>query len=292
MIGRVALAGRWGWLHLVLLAVSLSPLVAGESQQAKEPWKPATRQWIETVAAGKRLKLVNPHGDIHVRFGGYENKVEIVATIQRLEESLPELTVTFRRDEAGLEATVGPQAPSEPAAPAAPGTSKTRDRVDLAVFVPKGVALHARTEAGRMDIKGLESDLDAESVKGEIGIVKVKGRVQARSESGEISITLETGATRESQEFSTRTGDISVHLWEDANLTARIATSGEISTDFSLQVERNRFKEPGKHALAVIGKGGPELSLASKRGNIHLLWLPRHFKRDEAEKPAGAAPSK
>jgi len=81
MIGRVALAGRWGWLHLVLLAVSFSPLVAGESQQAKEPWKPATRQWIETVAAGKRLKLVNPYGDIHVRFGGYENKVEIVATI-------------------------------------------------------------------------------------------------------------------------------------------------------------------------------------------------------------------
>mgnify|MGYP001064198187 CR=1 FL=1 len=69
-------------------------------------------------------------------------------------------------------------------------------------------------------------------------------------------------------------------------------TSGEISTDFSLQVERNRFEEPGKHALAVIGKGGPELSLASKRGNIHLLWLPRHFKREEAEKPAEGAPSK
>ena len=131
MNGRVALAGRWGWLHLVLLAVSFSPLVAGESQQAKEPWKPATRQWIETVAAGKRLKLVNPHGDIHVRFGGYENKVEIVATIQRLEESLPELTVTFRRDEAGLEATVALES-------RIPGTPPTVPPMDIA---PIGIAL-------------------------------------------------------------------------------------------------------------------------------------------------------
>ena len=290
MIGTVSLVGRRAAVCAGILVALFLP-AAGEEPPAAESWKKTTRQWIETVAPGKRLLLVNPHGDVYVRFGGYENRVEIVATIQRLEPSLPPLTVAFRQVEAGLDATVGPEGSSDPEFPAVPGIEKTRDRVDLAVFVPKGVALHVRTGEGRMEIKGLESDLDAESVKGDIRIAKIKGRVQARSERGAIVAMLEAGATAESQELTTSTGDITVHLWEDAKATVRIATSGEIATDYSLQVERRRFEEPGKHAVAVVGEGGPELSLLSKRGNVRLLWQPRHFKREDAAKPAGGPPA-
>jgi hypothetical protein len=62
-----------------------------------------------------------------------------------------------------------------------------------------------------------------------------------------------------------------------------IATSGEISTDFSLTIDHRRFEEPGKQAVAIIGDGGPQLSLYSKRGRVRLLRLPRHFKPDQDE---------
>ncbi len=291
MIGTAALVGRRLSSFLVLLLGFLATVVAAESPQAEESWKNTSRQWTETVASGKRVQVVNPYGDIYFRFGGYENQVEVVATVQRLETHLPELKVAFRHGDEGLDVTVAPEAPAGPVgAPSAPGPEATRDRVDLAVFVPRGVALHARTGADRIEIKGLESDVTAESVKGEIRIVKVKGRVHARTERGQIFATLETGVSAEPQELSTHTGDITVHLWEDANTTVKIATSGEISTDYSLQVERRRFEEPGKHAVAVVGRGGPELTLSSKRGNIRLLWLPRHFKRENGEKSGEGAP--
>ena len=56
-------------------------------------------------------------------------------------------------------------------------------------------------------------------------------------------------------------------------------------TDFSIDIEHRRFEEPGKIAVATVGKGGPGLDLSSKRGPILLLRLPRHFKPDETEQP-------
>jgi hypothetical protein len=81
--------------------------------------------------------------------------------------------------------------------------------------------------------------------------------------------------------MTTETGEIEVYLWEDADLDVRIATSGEISTDFSIDIEHRRFEEPGKHAVATVGKGGAELALRSKRGPVRLLRLQKYFKPND-----------
>jgi len=254
-----------------------------ESPQVEESWQKNTYQWFEKIEPGGRVQVVNPYGNIYARFGGYENQVEILATIQRLEQELPELEVIFRHVEGGgLEVTVAPHAPAaRDGAVSSPGAEETRDRVDLVLFVPQGAALHARTEADRIEVKGLEGDLIAESVKGDIWVRKVKGNVRAKSERGQISAMLETGVTAQPQQFSTVTGEIEVHLWEDANMNVTIDTSGEISTDFSMRIEHRRFEEPGKHAVAIVGDEGPQLSLFSKRGRVRLLRLPRSFKPDQ-----------
>lgn len=264
---------------LVFFAV----LVCAESPQVQESWTKKTQQWFERIEPGGRVRVANPYGNIYARFGGYENQVEILATIQRLESDLPELEVVFRHDEEGLDVTVAPGGPAgADAAPAPPGPLPTRDRVDLVLFVPQGAALHARTAADRIEVKGLEGDLVAESEKGDVWIRKVKGNVRARTERGQISAMLETGVTAAAQEFTTVTGEIEVHLWEDADMNVTIATSGEISTDFSMQIEHHRLEEPGKRAVAIVGEGGPELSLYSKRGRVRLLRLLRHFKPEQS----------
>ena len=63
----------------------------------------------------------------------------------------------------------------------------------------------------------------------------------------------------------------------------KLATSGRISTDFSLEIEHLRFEEPGKHGTATLGKGGPGLTIVSKRGAISLLRQQKFFKHDDKD---------
>jgi hypothetical protein len=269
MLGRILLLAA-------LLALPGAPLAVAPPTET-ESWEKTTSQWFETLEPGGTVRVINAFGSIYARFGGYEGRLEILATRQRIDRDLPELEIRRRHTGGGFELTVGPAGE----APAAAPERKRRDRVDLVLFVPKGFVLDARTEGGGIEAKGLRSDLVARSSTGDIRVRSVQGHVRLESAGGQVSATLETGATGEAQEIRTETGEIEVHLWEDADFQVEIATSGEISTDFSLHIEHLRFKEPGKHATATIGRGGPALTLLSKRGPVRLLRLQKDFKRQD-----------
>ena len=244
-------------------------LGAQQSPPVEEAWEKISSQSFETIEAGALIRVVNPFGAIHARFGGYENQVEILATIQRLKggPSGPEVSIS-PTDSGGLDVTTGPG--SEP-----DRTGGPRSRVDLVLFVPEGAAVDAETGEDQINVKGLKGDLAARSDKGDIRIRSIDGRVRAKTVRGRIAASLETGVTEESQDLSTETGDIEVYLWEDAKMEVEIATSGEISTDFSIDIEHLRHEEPGKRARAIVGGGGPKLSLYTKRGHVRLLRLQR-----------------
>ena len=150
----------------------------------------------------------------------------------------------------------------------------------VVLFVPIGHALDVQTENDLIEAKKLKGDVIASSIKGDINLRSIHGRVQAKSVHGRIAVVLATGVTDRPQDVTTETGDIELHIGEDADMEVHIATSGEISTDFSLEIEHRRFEEPGKHAHAVIGEGGPGLTLTSKRGRVRLLRLLRELSRD------------
>lgn len=251
-------------------ALLLSFAVCADDEVSRE-----TRRWIETVEAGATVRVINPYGNVYSRFGGYTDEVEIQATSQRLEPDLPQLGVSFRPTDFGLDVRVGAKETG------VPDPETTRDQVDLVIFVPRGVLLEIQTADGSIEAKGLKSDLSVSSVKGDILLRGVEGRVQAKTARGKISAVLESAVTDEAQSLTTETGEIEVHLWEDASLDARIATSGEISTDFSIEIEHRRFEEPGKHAVAGVGEGGPRLTLESRRGNVRLLRLQKDFTSDK-----------
>jgi hypothetical protein len=271
-------------LFWVLTTLCLTIASGTESPELDETWEKNSYQWFEAIDPGGRVRVSNPYGDVYARFGGYESQVEILATIQRLDHGLPELQVGRQRAGAGLDVSVAPGAkPDEDGTtdPSDADPSDRRDRVDLVLFVPQGATLEILTEADKIDVKGIEGDLSASSLSGDIRIRSVKGNVQAKSARGDLSVALETGVTDADQELSTETGEIEVYLWEDAAVNVAIATSGMISTDFSIEIEHRRAEEPGKRATAKVGQGGPNLSLYSKRGQIRLLRLPRHFKPEE-----------
>lgn len=248
-----------GLVVQLVLALMLGGTVL--AQPSAEPsWTKQTLEWLETVDAGGRVRVVNPVGRIYARFGGYENQVEILATLQ-VPDGQPAPEVYVRGTDSGLEIA----------------TARAGDdagRVDVVVFVPEGLSLDAEAENDNIEIKGVRGDVVASSGIGDIRIRAVQGRVRAKTVRGQISVELVAGATRESQSFVTETGDIEVYLQPDADAEVRIATSGEISTDFSLNIEHRSREEPSKHAVAIVGEGGIEMALTSKRGRVRLLRLP------------------
>lgn len=261
---------RWGVpcaLAVMLLIAGFGTPFADEPELVKE-----TFQWFDPVRPGETARVSNPHGSIFARFGGYGEQLEILATRQRIEAGREALEVERRRVEGGLDVVVvDPEQDPD----------GRRDRIDLVVFVPKGVALEASTDDGSMEIKKLKSDLTASSVTGDIYIRGIGGRVNAKSARGSLEVTLSSGATDETQRLSTQTGDIMVHVWEDAAVDARLSTSGEISTDFSLTIEHRRLEEPSKHAVATINGGGPRLEMTSKRGRLRLLRLQKDYRPND-----------
>ena len=257
---------RGAAIPFATFALVLVALPAGAAE-ADETWQKESAQWFETIEPGGRVRVVNPLGDIRARFGGYEDQVEVLATLQYTDRQASRPEVTLSRVGTGLDVSTRWRQ----------GDGAGRGRIDLVVFVPQGATLDARTEDGLLEAKGLKGDLIASSFKGTVRIRSIQGRVSAKSARGAISAALETGVTDRPQSFTTETGDIEVYLWEDANLQVRLATSGEISTDFSIDIEHRRFEEPGKQGRATVGKGGPELVLESKRGRVRLLRQQRDF---------------
>jgi hypothetical protein len=258
-------------------------LVGGPSRaEAPDPradgFAKRTAQWVEKIGKGDTVHVSNPYGDIYSRFGGYDDDVEVVGTFQRVESDKPELEVAVTRPGDGLSVIVGFAGAPEPG-------PETRDRVDLVVFLPKGATLDATTTHGAIEAERIQGNVVAHSIKGNIRLRAIRGRVQAHTARGRIGATLETEATEEPQELSTETGDIECYLWEDANMKVSLATSGLIGTDFTIKVEHERMAEPNKRASAVIGHGGPRLTLNSKEGQVALRRLQRGFRLDPKERP-------
>ncbi len=263
---------------MLTLAATAAP-AAQTPEQSEEHWQKTTETFFEKIGEAAAVVVENPHGNIWVRFGGYEDQVEIIATKQRLEPELPELVVQRRSVEKNLHVSVVSEKPE------APGPADRRDRIDLVLFVPIGRSVDLATVEDDIAVKGLRGDLTVATVKGNVQLRKISGSVNATSERGKITALLESDVTKADQRFESLTGNIEITVYEDAVHDVAIATSGTITTDFSIEIEHRRFEEPGKYATAILGGGGPKLSMTSKRGSVSLLRQQKFFTR-ENENPS------
>jgi len=260
-----------------VLSMTVAAVAAQDVADPDEHWQKITETYFEKVGQAARVVVENPHGNIWVRFGGYEDQVEIIATEQRLEPELPRLVVARKNAGEDLHVSVVSEKPD------VPSPADRRDRIDLVLFVPIGRRVELSTTDDDIAVKGLKGDLAINTIKGNVTLRKISGAVNVRSERGQVTALLESAVTELNQHFESTTGDIEVTVYEDAAHDVAIATSGTISTDFSLEIEHRRFEEPGKHARAAIGGGGPKLSMTSKRGRISLLRQQKFFAREKED---------
>ena len=139
--------------------------------------------------------------------------------------------------------------------------------VDFTVRVPAGVALVARNVSGDVEAEGLRGTVDARSVSGDVRL-STSGYGEASTVSGEIFASLGSGRWPGELDFRTVSGDITLELPARTSTEVRVETmSGEIHSDFPLDVERRSMR---RRARGTLGEGGRELYLTTLSGDVRL----------------------
>ena len=273
-------------LRLFAALVLCGAMLPATAQQASAPQdappeaapEAARSDLSFTLPAGQALEVDNPYGSVYLRFGGYAHQLDVRATVQQ-PEGAP--AFGFAPAAVGEVFRVAPTLP-EGVAPAA------TQRIDLVLYVPEGHPLRVRTAAGNIESRGVRADVDFRSLSGDILARGTTGAVQADTGSGAIRVMLEPAAAGVRQHLSTRTGDISVGVTDALGAELRLSSSGSITTDYSIRIERRDGEEPDKRAEAAVGvaKGAQPglIEVESLRGNLRL-W--RRIEFVDAASPEG-----
>jgi hypothetical protein len=238
---------------------------------AQSPQTMDRDSWSGPIAPGSAIRVDNAFGDVRLRHGGSEGNLEVAAVLQQLSIDGAKLSLDVEITDNAAVVTVVRHGLDGNPAQQAPRSDKSR--ADLAIMVPEGFPIRVETSHGLIEAREVRTDIDLHTTAGTIRVAEHHGRITAHSEGGAMEITLLPSATKETQEFSSITGPITVFTPAANDLDVTMATSGSFVTDFSLEVEHHDNEEPNKTAKATIGKGGVALTMTSKRGDLGLRRL-------------------
>ena len=139
---------------------------------------------------------------------------------------------------------------------------------------PRLLAIETRREGGRFV---LEVDELSGQPRGVAGI-ELPSACSVSVESGSGSVVIDGGEKWLSYSVSTATGTITAYLDPGSDTLVELATSGEITVDFSIRIERAYHQEPSKRGRVVIGNEGSPVNrrvrLTSRQGAISILRRP------------------
>jgi len=215
---------------------------------------------------GEQTQLIvhNEHGDIRCRVGAVE-QVEVIANAQRIAGDPFEPDLSFTVEGKALILNVGFDSKNND--PTAQTEEMRRRRIDLTLIIPAEAMLELATEGGLLEAKGVEGALVARSTSGDMTISSA-GHVDARSEHGSIKLDMKSTSARELPQLETVTGDIELWIPKNVDLNVIAETEGVLSTDYSVEIERNgRLKK----IRAKVGRGGAKLHVKSIRGAVQLF---------------------
>lgn len=266
-------------LLLLLLAVWPAMLRAqgNDTEQTPDGQSIDRVNWKEVLAAGTRIEIDNPYGDVRLRFGGYQRELELQAIAQRPVGVEARFALDLKRDD--NVARVRPTLP-EDAEPA------KGQRVDVVFFVAEGFPVVVRTTHGQIEVRGLRGDLQARSGAGAIAVRGVVGLLDLESGAGSIEAAPQPPPAGSEQRIVSLTGPITLGLSIEDDLDLQLATSAAFATEFSIEVAPQPGQEPNKSATAQLGKGGATLRVESRRGEIRLLRRSPYLDADLDAPPA------
>lgn len=255
------------FLALGLLLLLASPAADPPAVARPDGWTLERFHWEGAIGERHHLELINAYGDIRTREAG-DDRVEVVANLQRHRDDPWEPRVEVHEGGAQLLVEVRYGDP-EAAAEEGVDWAARRGRVDVTVLVPAGVSVRATTTDGLAEVKGIEGAVEVASNSGDV-VISATGPVRASTGRGGISVLLRSTDWQGETSLETGTGDVSVWLPPDADARVSAATTGEISTDYSIEI-RHEPETGRKHAVARLGAADREVRIRSVRGRVRIL---------------------
>jgi hypothetical protein len=230
-------------------------------------------RWTGQLAEGRSLEIKGINGSITaVPAPGAEVVVTAEARGRRSDPNTVRIEVVEHRDGVTVCAVYPtPEGKRENyCAAEADGRMSTNDndvRVQFRVEVPRGVRFIGHTVNGTVEALGLESDVRAITVNGDIEL-STEGFAEAETVNGSIDAVVGSADLGDGVSFSTVNGSISLDLNDavDADVDASWL-NGSFETDlpFALQGRLSR-----RSARGVLGDGGPRLELSTVNGSIRI----------------------
>jgi DUF4097 and DUF4098 domain-containing protein YvlB len=127
--------------------------------------------------------------------------------------------------------------------------------------------LEVRTVRGLIEVQGLTANAELSSETGDITAITTAS-LDASTERGSIAVAFRASDWSRPPRLETLTGDIRVELPRGTNAVGHLSTRYEITTDYSIEIERDGLLKTGR---ARIGSGGTDLFLSSHKGALKLL---------------------
>jgi hypothetical protein len=214
-----------------------------------------------TLPAGQALVIDNPYGDVRLRFGGYENVLELHAVAQ---QPAAARAIVLQPAVDGGRYRIAPRLPQGTLV--APG-----QRLDMVILVPLGHSVSVHTERGLIESHGVRADIDLRSTAGDIAVRGTQGGVNAETGPGSIEASLGKAPAGSRQRLATSTGNIVLAVDDGLDAHLDMATSAAFATEYSLQITHLPAQEPNKRAHALIGDDRASIVVESRRGEIRLL---------------------
>lgn len=248
---------------------------------AGDDWRVEPISWSRALAPARAVQVVNRYGEVRLRGFG-DRRVELTGLVQRHPDDPRRAEILAHRDGEILRIEVTYR-----------GEDRTRDppdewrkrRTDITVYVAETAPVRLETLHGLGQAKGLRADVEASSESGDLEIA-TEGTVRATSRYGALRVQLLGDAPwPQPPQLSSLTGPIRLSLpWARA-FEAEIETRGEITSDYSTEIDwppGTLLKRAHVRASASGGEPPPALRLTSNRGAISLLRMP------QLETPAAA----
>jgi hypothetical protein len=225
-------------------------------------WEHQRTEYRHLLADGHSVSINNSFGDIRVR-NVPDREVWVIAHVQRKkgESGLAQISLTEKDDRLTVD-VVFPEGETDKA-----GGGKSH-RADISVMVPKGAKIEITGRKGLIEGKELESDVHAETQFGDITL-STSGTIFAKCRQGQIRAIFESTQWSTPPRLENIHGEIAVFLPENADVTVDAATSGTITTDYTITIKN----VPGKKAKTgqiVVGDGQASLVLDSTYGDIKI----------------------
>jgi hypothetical protein len=255
-------------MRVRLLGVGAALAVACGAYASEQPdlsqWRIEHGRKTVEVGASTIVRIVNLWGGVNLRAGD-GNEIVITTAGQRHKDDPREPEIRVGTTPSGVAIELGFNDEHD-----VEERLDWRDRrIDVGVAVPDALEVAIRVDDDDIEVRDLAGFADLESTSGDISFKGPAG-LRARSGSGSVFAQFRRSDWSRPAEVTTRTGAIRVEFLEGASVNAVVETRGPITTDFTVEIERERGSRL-KRGTAVIGDGGQTVRLTSDSGAVRLV---------------------